>query len=362
MNKSIALCCYFSVLISACGDAERISPDYIASKLPPRALADSCVMEIGQYKSESPSLASHHEGAIGKNGSQHILISGFSDFREKTLLASSKVSLLQRDELTWQTMNIPAPIIGSHIQGASSQGKIWIAGGFIGSNPGKATDAVWSYDVKNENWSNFTPLPRPLASGAFVAFNNALHFISGLEADRNTASKDHLVFDLKKRDGWKVRTKYPAPRNHFQAVSLGEFLFAIGGQTGHDEKPVDVNTVDVYLPEKNVWHELTPMPETKSHAESSTFVHKNRIYVAGGRSDRNFDKWFGRDYGHSSDSILEYNPYTNSWRKVGILPLRLLAPFVRVIDDRLYISGGAHKWNQLQKESWSAAMTYHCTE
>jgi len=44
----------------------------------------------------------------------------------------------------------------------------WLAGGFLGDDPGPSTTEVWKYDIRNNIWSGGPSLPAPRAGGALV--------------------------------------------------------------------------------------------------------------------------------------------------------------------------------------------------
>lgn len=311
-----------------------------------------CQLSLGEWQ-PAPNLSlSHQEGAIAVTPEGYAMLSGFSHYVGGLLMATSRVDSMQVDTLGWDVVNVPAPTIASHIQGASIAEFTWIAGGFLGQHPGKATDQVWRYSSRNHSWEAQPALPAPRASGALVALGDTLHYIGGLAEDRQSDLSEHLILDLSQPDEWRSLVEFPRARNHFQAVALGDVLFAVGGQTGHDIAVQDLPFLDAYSAIENRWIQLSDMPLARSHAEMSTIVFNNSIIVAGGRTAERSDA--------PIDSIAEYNPYNNEWRLIGTLPVPLISPLVRIIDHSMYVAGGGLVWNQPQTKAWTAELIEQC--
>ena len=323
----------------------------VISKLPNPNMAE-CVVEIGSFISEPDVLGPHSEGAIGEYNGNHFLVSGFSHYLQNHLLTSPRVDQLPREQRHWVPVAQQAPINGSHFQAAITGPLMWIAGGYIGDSPGKATDTLWRYNLQTDVWSEGTKLPSKRAGGGFVALGSELHYVSGLAPDRETNLTEHISLDTQTQEGWKVVSEFPRSRAHFQTVNIGGFLYAVGGMKGHDKTRVDVPHVDVYHPEYGQWLAVAGLPESRSHAEMGTFEFEDRIIVVGGR--------VGSRILESDSSILEYNPYKNEWRHVGSLPMGMYGGFAFVKEGRLYAGGGGRIWKEPNIKSWSAKIDMAC--
>lgn len=211
---------------------------------------------------------------------------------------------------------------------------VWVIGGRIGNHPGPVSNKVWIFNLNSRNWRPGPSLPIPGAGGGAALVNNRIHWFGGLDTQARCDVGRHLVYDLGNPGaGWRDITHVaamPSPRNHFSTVELGGKIYAIGGQFGHDACPgkpaADTNLVHVFNPQNNQWNRLANLPIAQSHAEPSTFVHGNQIYLVGGER-------FG-------DRVYLYNPGSNNWQQVYTLPERLLAPVARIINGRLIVAGG----------------------
>ena len=240
---------------------------------------------------------------------------------------------------TWSIVGNTSVALGNAVthNGIIRNGEhVWIIGGRIGSHPGAVSNKVWLYNLTSGNWTSGPTLPVAGAAGGAALVDNKVHWFGGLDTQARCDSGNHFVYDINQpAAGWQnisAVAAMPVPRNHFATTVLNGWIYAIGGQHGHDGCPgqntQDTNLVHAYNPQTNEWVQKASLPTAQSHIEPSTFVYRGAIYVAGGETNGN--------------KIFRYNPTQDEWDIVGQLPEILLAPVARVIDDELFIaSGGA---------------------
>ena len=210
----------------------------------------------------------------------------------------------------------------------------WLIGGRIGSHPGMVTSNVWIFNLDSKTWRTGPQLPIPGAAGGAALVNNKIHWFGGLDVNANCDVTNHFVYDLNVQSaGWQNITgvaAMPSPRNHFSTAVHNGIIYAIGGQLGHDNCPgkggIDVNLVHAFNPATNQWSAKSSLPANQSHAEGSTFVYQNAIYMIGGKLNGN--------------KVFRFDPQNNDWNTVMNLPNALLAPVARVIDNQLIVSSG----------------------
>jgi len=335
---------------SLVSDSNYAIEDVIATL--PESDTSQCTTQIGNFVPSEDIIAHHVEGAIGGHNGEHVLISGFSHYF-KRLITSPRVDRLPRGTFTWVPEHGQAPVNGSHMQAASYGNSVWVAGGFMGTNPGIASSLVWKFSLDTGEWSPGPNLPTPRASGGFVAHENALHYIGGLKEDNETVLGEHLSLDAINPQEWIPVASFPRARNHFQAVSLAGSIYAVGGMTGHHGKnSKDLPYLDVYNSKYRQWIPAADMPESRSHAEMATMVFKDRIIVAGGRSEK-------RNH-NSLDSVIEYNPHTDTWQHIATLPVQLYSGFATIANDKFYVGGGGRIWKEPSLRTWVADIKLDC--
>ena len=240
---------------------------------------------------------------------------------------------------TWSTIGSTSVVLGNAVthNGIIRHGnEAWIIGGRKGSHPGQVSNQVWKYNLSSGSWTAGPGLPVPGAAGGAALINNKIHWFGGIDAQANCDTGNHFVYDLNQpSSGWQNITGFaamPSPRNHFATTVFNGWIYAIGGQYGHDSCPgragQDTNLVHAFNPNTNQWVQKASLPSVQSHMEPSTFVYHGAIYVIGGEQNGN--------------KIYRYDAAQDDWDTVGTLPGNLVAPVARVIDDKLIVaSGGA---------------------
>jgi hypothetical protein len=235
---------------------------------------------------------------------------------------------------TWTALDDMLTIVTHHTAAMDGQA-IWCAGGFFGDNGGFVVDTVQVYDVASDSWGTGPRLPERRAGGGLVRLGRNLHYVGGFQSRRLNAS-DHFVLDLDDvAAGWDSSSFAPLPmgRGHMSLVVLNGFIYAVGGQFGHDLNPQDVDLVHRYDLVSNTWTQVASLPTPRSHFEASTFVYKGRIFIAGGRNNQPGGLLV-------IPQITAYDPSSDSWSDVSTLPNGLIGPSAKPIGDLLYVTGG----------------------
>ena len=174
---------------------------------------------------------------------------------------------------------------------------VWLIGGRIGTHPGKVSDQVWIFHIPTRTWSKGPSLPKPFAGGGAALLGNKIHVVGGLDPTALCDVNHHFVYDTTRpAAGWQEitsRSALPQARNHFGTTSIGNKLYVIGGQFGHEHGGLKCSTLaqgakivplaHVYDADTDKWTRLADLPRRRSHTEPSTFVHNGFIYVVGGR-------------------------------------------------------------------------------
>ena len=264
---------------------------------------------------------------------------------------SSKVANVfdPRDGSWTRIQDLPSAI--THMNMVLDGRTVWFAGGFKDGYRGHTIAEVWSYDVDLDRYTAAPLLPAPRGGGGLALVGRELHYLGGVEADRDTDSPDHWVLDLDEWAAgsaqWTNAAPMPVPRNQFSCVTLGGKIYAIGGQFHHDSEQLDQARVDVYDPATDTWSAGPPLPKGHSHAEGSTFLHDGRIYMAGGHTTAPGESK------QVDPDILALAP-GGEWEVVGTLPMPLSSPAAAIIDGRFYVAGGSPGEAAVQADMWVA--------
>jgi N-acetylneuraminic acid mutarotase len=127
----------------------------------------------------------------------------------------------------------------------------------------------------------------------------------------------------------------PKALDHLASVVVDGKIYAVGGETGHADFDGNATYIQfpnlyVYDPAGDEWTRLADMPGGRSHAETSTFVVNNKIYVLGGRIDA----------ARATTGVVEYDPITNVWKQLNPLPEARHGAVGAWYDDKFIILGG----------------------
>lgn len=230
-----------------------------------------------------------------------------------------------------------APLELTHAAVADDGRFMFVAGGYPPGSQGPtgpqafASERVFRYDTTNDTWISLPNLPQKRGSGAMVLLGRNLHFFGGSDASRIDRN-DHWMLNLDNTSaGWVARAPMPAGRNHFGAVALNGFAYAVGGQTKQDLAAVFHADVFRYDPAANTWSSVAPMlSPARSHANNTTIVHRGRIVVMGGEVS-NYS---------TRDNVDAYDPVANKWSVLTSLPRRTTAGIAGSFGDRIVFSTG----------------------
>lgn len=230
---------------------------------------------------------------------------------------------------------VAAEDVVTHTAIALVEDVVWLAGGRIGSHPGRVTDEVWLYNITNDRWSEGPRMPVRIGAGGLAHIGNKLHYVGGFDENGGCDVDDHWVYDLDRPDlGWQdysTTSPMPMARNHFGTVVYGGKLYTVGGQHDHDacNKGKNLKLVHVYDPLTDSWERLADLPEVQSHTEPSTFSYNKKLYSLGGQ-------------GEESQEVWEYDPDKDKWKELKDLklPLRLIAPGARIHGEILFVMVG----------------------
>ena len=264
------------------------------------------------------------------------------------VVSSKRSEIFDPSDNSWTLIReLPSAI--THMNMVLDGRTVWFAGGFKDGYKGHAIAEVWSYDVDLNRYTAAPLLPEPRAGGGLALLNGQLHYFGGLMADRDTDSSNHWMLNLESwtqgSANWVEAAPMPTPRNQFSTVVFDGRIYAIGGQFHHDSVQLDQSRTDIYDPETNTWINGPNLPKGHSHAEGSTFVHGDSIYMVGGHTTP-----AGGTKSQDPD-ILRFTR-GGTWEKVGELPSPLSSPAAAIIGDRLYVAGGAAGGSTVQSGMW----------
>ena len=181
---------------------------------------------------------------------------------------------------------------------------------------------------------------------ALVGFGNSLVLVGG------RGVKPVEVFEINKGT-WIKKAATPIEIHHFQAVVFKKELWILGAFTGNYPHETPIPNIYIYNFEKDEWRVGPEIPKDRLRGSAGVFVYHNKIYMVCGILD-------GHWAGHVS-WLDEYDPKTNTWRKLADAPHARDHFQAAVIDNKIYVAGGRRtsaKTNEVLTLTESAVDVY----
>jgi N-acetylneuraminic acid mutarotase len=224
-------------------------------------------------------------------------------------------------EGTWSN-GTPMPTARTEVTGATLDGVIYVAGGFVSN--GTHVALVEAYDTAGDAWLSPSPAPLPQAldhAGA-AAVNGKVYVVGGYSVFPSTISAATYEYDPA-INLWTERAPMPLARAAAATVELGGKVYVMGGVGPQPAVPL------VYDPAMNIWSQLAPMSAAREHLTAAAVGGK--IYVIGGRQNL-----------VQNVNIAEvYDPAPNTWAPpLTVLPTARGGLASGVLNGRIHVVGG----------------------
>jgi N-acetylneuraminic acid mutarotase len=241
------------------------------------------------------------------------------------------------------------PVPAHHLAAVGFGGKIYVFGGALqpqvgGPNQVPANNA-WEYDPSADTWKALAPMPTARMAPVAEEAGGKIYVIGGASVHPGAklvslgprvphrSLNTNEVYDPA-TNKWETRMAMPTARNHAAAGVIGGKIYVIGGRLASAFASAGSNSdvVEVYDPVANTWGAAgLRMPTARSAMAFATFG--NRILIAGGEI-------VDRHMFAAIRAVEAYDPATNQWTELPILPAARQGVSAAVIGDRLYVIGG----------------------
>ncbi len=192
------------------------------------------------------------------------------------------------------------------------------------------------FAAKAQIWQAAEPMSLPVKRHecAMTDVNGKLYLLGG------RGVKPIEEYDPKK-DSWITKAMAPLEMSHFQAVSYKGEVYVVGAFTGGYPHETPIPSMYIYNPERDEWRKGPDLPADRLRGASGAFVYNDKIYIVCGIQDGHWDghvTWFD-----------EYDPKTNTWRKLPDAPRARDHVSVAMVGDKLYVAGGRLSTAKIQQ-------------
>jgi N-acetylneuraminic acid mutarotase len=131
---------------------------------------------------------------------------------------------------------------------------------------------------------------------------------------------------------WQKFSEPPTEMNHFQAVTYKGELYVLCAFQGKYPHETPLPNIYIYNPKQAKWRTGPEIPKDRLRGSAGVVVYNDKIYLACGITDGHYD-------GHVA-WLDEYDPRTNTWKKLPDAPRTRDHISAAVADDKLYLAGG----------------------
>ncbi|UFH54034.1 Kelch repeat-containing protein [Spirosoma sp. KNUC1025] len=140
---------------------------------------------------------------------------------------------------------------------------------------------------------------------------------------------------------WKAHPEPPVEMNHFQAITYNGELYVMGAFQGKYPHETPIPNIYIYNPKQSAWRVGPEIPKDRLRGSAGVVVYNNKIYMACGIIDGHYD-------GHVA-WLDEYDPKTNTWKKLADAPRTRDHITAAVVGDKLYLAGGRNSTARINK-------------
>jgi len=184
---------------------------------------------------------------------------------------------------------------------------------------------------QGSNWTHVTDLPVIRAGFSVNHIDGKLYVIGGEQYNPDGAIADVDIYDIE-ADEWTKGTPMPTARFLVPKLTIGNMIYAIGGNKNHFEAGQKVEVYDVTSDE---WTSAADMPTSRNYCAGC--VLDGKIYVMGGWS---LDMISGEDI-YGLNTMERYDPATDTWDTCAPMPTGRFALTACALDGKIYVIGGS---------------------
>jgi DNA-binding CsgD family transcriptional regulator len=202
------------------------------------------------------------------------------------------------------------PTPAANIGAATVDGLIYVPGGL--DQAGRTLDVLEILDPATGLWRSGASLPVPLCSYAIAAGAGGLFMFGGWDGASYT---DAVYYYDVAEDDWRQIAALSSPRGFADAAELGDRIYLVGGYDGEHE----LATCESFDPASALlggdpWRALAPMPDGRAgHAVAAALQH---LYVLGGGWQSPITENLRYDIVNNTWGAVP-SPITGEWRTLG---------------------------------------------
>jgi N-acetylneuraminic acid mutarotase len=189
-------------------------------------------------------------------------------------------------------------------------------------------------------WTKLAPFPEPSEELMGEAAGGKMYVFAGLAPGWKPKA---LVFEYDPaNDRWTKKKPMALPSHHVAFTEYKGKIYAFGGFVLPPSGPpawVPVDNAWEYDPAADSWKALAPMPTRRGSPVAA--VVDNKIYVIGGAVPGPKETAVHPARPHTSvGTVEEYDPATNTWRERAAMPTPRNHATAGAVNGKIYVVGG----------------------
>ena len=197
-----------------------------------------------------------------------------------------------------------------------------------GANSGQSGQVILRTTAGScTSWTALAPVPAAAGDAGLAYYNGTLYQIGG-RADGAYLPTSAVYRYTISANAWQTMTSIPISVAGTDAALLGDVIYVPGGETNAQSNS-QTTLVQAYRPAMNSWtsYAVAPLPIPLAYYEAHAL--NGRLYVIGGYSS-----------GAVTNTLLIYDPSTNTWTRGAPLAQARMFAAAGVIGGKLYVAGG----------------------
>ncbi len=206
------------------------------------------------------------------------------------------------------------PTARSEMRAAVVDSIFYVPGGFGGLTKFEA------YDPANDTWTPLAPLPEPAHHMMATGHNGKVFVFGGARTMAWRATESVFVYDPTTA-AWALAGSMPERRLGGEAVSLGDFIYLVGGVGG-------TTAMLRYDPVEDSWSVLPGPSQPREHVAATAF--DGELWVIGGR-------WQGIG---ALATVEIFDPASGEWRDGPALNEARSGFGAATVGERIVVAGG----------------------
>src|SRR5581483_11569262 len=194
------------------------------------------------------------------------------------------------------------------------------------------------------NWTQLAPFPEPNEEILGVPAGGKLYVMAGL-VSAPIWTPIGLVYEYDPATNhWTKKKPMALPAHHVALTEYHGKIYAFGGFVAPQSGPaawVPINNSWEYDPATDTWKALAPLP-TKRGSPLAAVVN-DKIYVIGGATTPPGSKQTSINMMQAQlclGTVEEYDPATNTWRERTPMPTPRNHAAIGVVNGKIYVIGG----------------------